>query len=86
MGREQRAREARGETGLRWKPEREAPRDHLHLAVHVVFKCPCAPPGGHTLMTAQRLDGRWVLDTQHDVEIIEFLEIPEPSGFRQHRH
>lgn len=78
MGREQRLREDRGDTGPRWKPAREAPDDAWPLAICGTIMCDCEEKGARMVVTGARHEGEWVSDCEHNIDITHYMELPYP--------
>lgn len=61
-----------------WKDVHKQPPPAMGgpYAVVVRFLCGCAPKGGRAVMTAGRSFSQWAMETEHDVEVTHWTELP----------
>lgn len=81
MGRESRLRAQSGEPGYLWKPAIDAPKDAWPLAICATLMCDCeGSKGGRIVVTGGRMDGHWVIECEHELDVTHYLQLPTPPS------
>lgn len=61
----------------KWKSAIDAPRNAWPLAIAATILCQCGR-GGRIVVTGGRMDGEWVYDCEHQIEVTHFMVLPKP--------
>lgn len=66
---------------VKWKPAKTAPDEAFGLVVYGTVTCSCGH-GSKVMLVGGRINGEWVLDFDHSLEITHWMKLPEPPDMR----
>lgn len=64
-------------TKVEWKPAETAPLEAFNLLIYATVTCQCGR-GAKVTLPAGRMQGQWVIDFGHSIEITHWMKLPAP--------